>query len=168
MTYKEKQLNMIYEKYFKQRDDFSHACLIADEICEKVYKEHGACYSSHCKEKMRKSWLKDVITDYEDMDLFWYLASQRHHEKEKQKKIAEMTTKDYVRVKDIQDFSTWQKAEMYTQSGSILGETTVQGRIQEHDGKYWLIPKGKRSRGYILSRIDIQDYFIKPITQYSK
>jgi len=168
MTYEQKKLEEIREKHFTEKDNFSSACLTADNICAKVYKEHGACYVTQCVELLERSYIGEIITDSEDLNTFWYCASQRHHEKEKQELVKEMKTKDYTQVKDIENFTEWDKAEIYTQSGSMFGDTTMQGRIQKHEDQSWFIPKGKRSKGYKLSRMDVQDYFIKQINSYNK
>ena len=172
MKYNHEKMEMIRLKYFTgpNNDIFSRACLTADEICEEVFKQKGACYSSICIEKLNKSYIGKIITESEDMSLFWYLSSQRHHAKQDQKQKETRQTEGYLQVEDVKDFQDWNKAEIITNEQSIMGGVNTakkQGRIEKHDNQFWFMPKGNKRKGYMLNRIDVQKYFIKSINNYS-
>jgi len=171
MQYNQEKLEILRLKYFTGANDdiFCSACLVADVICKEVYNEKGACYSSICIEKLNKSYIGKIITESEDMSLFWYLSSQRHGAKQDQKKKETMQTDGYLRVEDVKDFQNWSKAEIINNEKSIMGgfNTAKQGRIEKYDNQFWFMPKGNRRKGYILDRMDVQKYFIKSITNYS-
>jgi len=167
MEYKEKRLEEIGKKYFRNEPEqaWERSFAVTDEICEEVYQEKGACYSSDCLEALKKTYLGKIVTDEKDLLTIWYCGSQRHHAKLENIRKKEKERQGYTKISEI-SLKAGDKIEYIRDSESILGRdsTTHKGRIKDWGEQGLVImPPRARTKGYQINRVDVQDWYVKVI-----